>query len=705
MNKLRRDTIAKTLALLALTLFVLISLVLFCGVGVLQSFDAYSVKSMADCRLLDNLMDFQVETLADADVLFYEDSLNFRMDYGEERNGESLCNTVVMVTDPYGNEMLYNYHAKTIPSTERKLTLTYALPDMYNSEMVFYFTNGHDNSPQTVPCVVYDSFYMKKVSFREWLFDVKGINTRNMSDVEVDIQYFDDYYTEYMESIFAKEIFSVPDGYVNVTVGIAEDAAKPLSKEHLAIAGFENRWLILVTAIISGVISLVLTVFLALAAGWRQEGDRPVGTVIERIPLGLFLMISGGACWLVVALVKMLSNRSGNSVLNLLLFGLILYVLLLIIFSSLHSLNARFKCKDWTKNTVIYRLYVLFGWVANNLSDVGTALACAGGWLLINLILLAFALDHLGLGLLFMGIFNLVVAAALVAVVAQWQHLKKSAEVIANGGSSHRVETSKMFRALREHGNAINRMGEGVEAAVDEQMKSERMKTDLITNVSHDLKTPLTSIVNYVGLLKNESIENETARGYIDTLDRQATRLGRLIEDLVEASKATSGNIKATIIPISIGELLEQAVSEYEMRMEQSSITPVLNIHGDHLTALADGRLLWRVFDNLMSNVCKYGLDGTRLYIDARRERDRIIVTFRNISASQLNVPAEELMERFVRGDSSRTTSGSGLGLTIARSLVEVQNGTFSLEIEGDMFKVHVSLPTVDGKEITDTSM
>ena len=424
MNKLRRNTNAKTLALLALTLFVLISLVLFCGVGILQSFDAYNVKSMVDCRLLDNLMDFQVETLADANVLFYEDSLNFRMDYGEERNGEPLCNTVVIVTDPYGNEMLYNYHAKTIPSTERKLTLTYAFSDMFNSEMAFYFTNGHDNSPKTIPSVVYDSFCMKEASFREWLFDVKGINTRNMSDVEVDMQYFDDYYTEYMENIFAKEIFTVPDGYVNVTVGIAEDAVKPLSKEHLAIAGFENRWLILVTAIISGIISLVLSVFLALSAGWRPEGDRPVGTVVERIPLGLFLLLSGAGCWLMVVLIKKLSGLSGSSVLNLLLFGFVLYALLLVVIGTFHSLNARFKCKGWTKNTVTYRLYVLFGWIENNLSDLGTALLCVGGWLLINLILLAFTLDHLGIGLLLMGVFNLAAAAAIVAVVAQWQHLK-----------------------------------------------------------------------------------------------------------------------------------------------------------------------------------------------------------------------------------------------------------------------------------------
>jgi|GEM_PF-792887 len=691
MKKLRQNINAKCLALLVMTLTSLISIVMFSGAGILQSFGAYSAAKLSDSRLLDNLTDFEKERLQDIELLFGDRQLDFRMEYAKEKNGEPLCNTVVLVTDPFGNVLLNNYEAEIIPSTVQKWTLAYTT---YRAvEPSFVFCEGHDNPPVTMPFIDIVGSHAVDMSFREWLFDIKNINTGGLSEDEVVALYFDDYYDEYASSYSGEELYTIPDSYCNITLGIAQDTAAPFSKTHLAISAFENKWLILAAAIICGIVSLALDVPLIFAAGWRPGSDRPVGSVIERIPLGIFLLLSGAILWLLIYIMGLISQRSGNSAFSLILFGLIVYAQMLVAVGSVYSLIARFKCKGWTKNTVIYKLYVLFGWIGRNLSDLGTVLLCIGGWLLVNIVLLAFTLDRLGLGLMLMGIFNLIAAAVIAAVAAQWQRLRRSAAIISEGDTSHRIDTGRMFRYLRDHGEVINRMGEGVATAVDEQMKSERMKTDLITNVSHDLKTPLTSIISYVDLLKGQHIENETALGYIETLDRQAIRLSRLVEDLVEASKATSGSITAHIISINAGELLEQAVSEYEMRLEQSGITPVLTLHDEHLTTLADGRLLWRVFDNLMSNVCKYGLSGTRLYIDARRDGGRVLFTFRNISASRLNVPAEDLMERFVRGDSSRTTSGSGLGLTIARSLVELQDGLFSLEIDGDMFKAHVSLP------------
>ena len=226
-----------------------------------------------------------------------------------------------------------------------------------------------------------------------------------------------------------------------------------------------------------------------------------------------------------------------------------------------------------------------------------------------------------------------------------------------------------------------------MDAAVARQMKSERMKTELITNVSHDLKTPLTSLISYVDLLKKEGLTSERAPEYLDVLDRQSQRLKKLTEDLVEASKASTGNIQAKLEDTDVNLLLSQAVGEYSERLAAASLTPVttLDIAEPHI--LVDGRLLWRVFDNLLSNVTKYALPGTRVYLTTEARDGKVFVTFRNVSREPLNISAEELMERFVRGDASRNTEGSGLGLSIARSLTELNGGSLALTVDGDLFK------------------
>ena len=226
-------------------------------------------------------------------------------------------------------------------------------------------------------------------------------------------------------------------------------------------------------------------------------------------------------------------------------------------------------------------------------------------------------------------------------------------------------------------------------------MKSEHLKTELITNVSHDIKTPLTSIINYVDLLKKENLDGQAAE-YIEVLDRQSRRLKKLTEDLVEASKASTGNLKVQLAPTDMGELAAQAVAEYEEKLENAHLEAVINGGDTPLFAMVDGNLTWRVLSNLLSNACKYSQPHTRVYIDIKKEKDTVILSMKNISRDALNIPAEELMERFVRGDSSRHTEGSGLGLNIAQSLVGLQKGTFSLEIEGDLFKAFVTFPATE---------
>ena len=227
-------------------------------------------------------------------------------------------------------------------------------------------------------------------------------------------------------------------------------------------------------------------------------------------------------------------------------------------------------------------------------------------------------------------------------------------------------------------------------------MKSERFRTELITNVSHDLKTPLTSIINYTDLLSKEEIDNETAKEYVDVLSRQAVRLKKLTEDLLEASKASTGAISVSMQPTDAAELLTQAVGEYEERFAARSLHAVLDIRHNPLWISADGKHLWRVFDNLLGNICKYSMSGTRVYLTAEAIGKTVVMTFRNITENPISVTAEELTERFVRGDASRHTEGSGLGLAIADSLCKLQGGTLSLTVDGDLFKAVIAFAAID---------
>ncbi len=269
----------------------------------------------------------------------------------------------------------------------------------------------------------------------------------------------------------------------------------------------------------------------------------------------------------------------------------------------------------------------------------------------------------------------------------QIKRLEKGAEALAKGNLEYQADLNGMMSDFRKQGEYLNSIGAGMTAAVEERMKSERMKTELITNVSHDIKTPLTSIISYTDLIIKEHSENPKVDEYAQVLIRQSVRLKKLIEDLVEASKASTGNLEVALVPMDVGVILIQTTGEYTERLEARGLKLVVRQPEEKLMILADGRRLWRVIENLMNNVCKYAQTGTRVYLSLERKGEQVVITLKNTSSYELDIPAEELMERFVRGDKARSTEGNGLGLSIAQSLTELQGGRMELAIDGDLFK------------------
>lgn len=271
--------------------------------------------------------------------------------------------------------------------------------------------------------------------------------------------------------------------------------------------------------------------------------------------------------------------------------------------------------------------------------------------------------------------------------------LRNATDALADGNLNYEIDLSGMHGDFREIAENLNSISEGMNIAIEQRLKSERMKTELITNVSHDLKTPLTSIINYANLIGQEKCENVKITEYSEVLVRQSVRMKRLIEDLVEASKASTGNLEVQLETCEAEILLTQAAGEFEQKLHDAGLELKVVQPENSVKIMADSRRLWRVFDNLMNNICKYGQRGTRVYLILEETEKQAVITFKNTSHAELNFSADELTERFVRGDVSRNTEGNGLGLSIAKSLTELQNGTFDLQIDGDLFKVILKFP------------
>jgi len=511
-----------------------------------------------------------------------------------------------------------------------------------------------------------------------------------------------DYYVTVM---FSKDAFlNYPAGY------------RDIPTEYLQIA---ESWRYRIILILLGalVLGTLCVVYLCCAAGRSRklEGICPGG--LNLLPLDLYGVLAGFLCFagffaIVEGLIPRCFDRDDRLSAGMAILTAIATLLwLLVPIGWCYALIAQIKAGHgyWWRRSVVGRILGLI-WK-------GIAFICRSVGRLINLLpmvgrrLLAIGSLLLGglLTVLFFGWNAPVLGALLLLALSFWSlvlfgydtfcfgTLMSGARRMAEGDLTCKIPTKYLTGSYREHALRLNTIADVATEAASRRLKSERMKTELITNVSHDIKTPLTSIINYVDLLQKPHTEEEQQQ-YLEVLERQSLRMKKLLEDLMDMSKASTGNMAVEIVRMDAAEAVNQALGEFADKLDQKALTPVVTCPEGPVWVQADGRLTWRVLSNLLSNTVKYTLSGTRVYVTLTRQENRVLLSIKNISREALNITADELTERFVRGDAARNTEGSGLGLNIAKSLMELQKGSLDLTVDGDLFKVILTFPSADGE-------
>ena len=496
------------------------------------------------------------------------------------------------------------------------------------------------------------------------------------------------YYQQDMTTLLSdgSEVTAVYQAYLKSPLAPRDSALYVMTWVERLISA---RYLLIALAILLLAVCLFLFIFLLCAMGHKEGVDGIYQCWLNKIPLDLFLAL------LVLLFFAWATFLSDIWYIDfwyyiLLAFGAAALALTLVL-----SVAGRAKAPGFFRNTVIYKLFLLIFRTLGRIPMVWGTMLIWVCWCFVDLYF-TFSNSYYYDSLLpaFWVISRAVLTIVILYLASSLRLLQKEGQAIADGQTDYKGKPiPRWLPALKKHEENLQSIQSGIQKAVDEQTRAERMKTELITNVSHDIKTPLTSIVNYVDLLEKEDIQPEKAKEYVDVLNRQSARLKKLTEDLVEASKASSGSLPVHLAPTDVNVLLSQLAGDYMEKLEDAQLEPIFRPAPSQPVIQADGQLLSRVLGNLFSNICKYAMPGTRVYFESAADENTVSLTFKNISKYELNIPAEELMARFVRGDRARHTEGSGLGLSIAQSLTELQGGTFHIEIDGDLFKAVVTFP------------
>ncbi len=466
-------------------------------------------------------------------------------------------------------------------------------------------------------------------------------------------------------------------------------------------------YLIPALAVFGILVTVCAFLFLMCSAGHHRGKAEITGGVLSYFHFDVVTLLFGAVAMFLLVVSKEIWSGDVVSTVVLIAIGAVETVWCTI---YCMELSVQLKMGTLLKNTLIYRiicflfriLRAIGRGIVTMIREIPTVLSVAviyGSLCIADLIgmIIFFSWNRYWnfdvAMLVFWGLEKLVLFFIVFAVTLMFKRLLDGSKALAEGDLNYKVDTSKLILGLKEQGENLNRIGEGISLAVEERMKSEHLKTELITNVSHDLKTPLTSIINYADLLGTQNADPEQVAEYAEVLLRQSKRLKKLLDDLLEASKATTGNLEVNLEPCEISVLLSQAVGEYEQRFEEKQLALIVRQPEESVVITADGRHLWRVFDNLLNNICKYAQENTRVYLTVEKDEREVRIIFRNMSKYPLELSAEELEERFVRGDKSRHMEGNGLGLSIAGSLTELQGGHMDITTDGDLFKVILKFP------------
>lgn len=489
---------------------------------------------------------------------------------------------------------------------------------------------------------------------------------------------------------------------------------------HQAEQLYDNRNVIPVICCTGTILALLCFIFLLCSAGHKNGREGITPSAIHEIHLDVYTVV------VAVGAFTGLYLAFGWIGMNPSMINLIVLVVLFaaeVIWCTLYfmELAIRLKMGKWWQNTILYRVFRFFGrfckrvfrGIVKLIRGIPmvwrTALLCLAVCVVEFFGLILFYNDRVVL-LFFWAIEKFILCGAITFVALMCKELQEGSEALADGDLNYKLDTSHMVLSFKEHGENLNSIGEGISAAVEQRMKSEHLKTELITNVSHDIKTPLTSIINYADLIGKEvsgdakdtrdGAGTETAQEreqhiseYAEVLLRQSQKLKKLLDDLLEASKATTGNLEVHPEVCDVSVLLSQAVGEYGQRFADKQLETIVKQPEETVKVMADGRHLWRVFDNLLNNIYKYAQAGSRVYLNVEHDGQNANIIFRNMSAYPLEMSPEELEERFTRGDRSRHMEGNGLGLSIAKSLTELQKGDMEIVTDGDLFKVVITLP------------
>lgn len=596
------------------------------------------------------------------------------------------------------NYMVENYFY-TEPVEEIKKDIYKDITVRYANMVFFEYLPAHENNAYNLN-EYQEAFSSEKTNFLFILKDSSGeIVLTNYSDEEYLLSTSYRYERSYSprsgnDNTEKNEVYTI---YCFVKKALTAND-RFLRAEYWINYGYSMRYFIIAIAAISVIASVILFIFLMFGAGRRKGEDKIKLNSIDKIPFDILLTIVLFMFAITGAIFFDVNDRSNSAGIIIILSVIIIINTLLTILLSM-SFAARYKTGGWWKNTITYivinfclrLIRGIYKGIRNFVRNFSLFWKVILGLILVSLAeltIMAITYDNGGLLLLFWMLEKLILIPPILLLVMNLRKLQIGGRKIAEGDLNYKVDTSHMFWDFKCHGENLNSIGNGMSKAVNERLKSEKFKTELITNVSHDIKTPLTSIINYVDLLKKEVTEEGTIKEYVSVLDRQSARLKKLTEDLVEASKASTGNMIVNMERTEVGLLLEQAAGEYEEKIKGCGLELVLTKPEEEIFIMADGRLLWRVFDNLLGNICKYSHPGTRAYLNLEQKNGEAVIIFRNVSKYPLNITSDELFERFVRGDSSRNTEGSGLGLSIAKSLIELQKGNMELYIDGDLFKV-----------------